>query len=213
MSLLFEPPKVTEAEMNRWRQRELESRKHDALLILNRLPRKWQRVPIRSLCSWVETEYLETIEQWNWGCGRNVVLLGPSKRGKSTAAAILFRKALNVGVHSGGGTWRSAQRLRWYRAEELLDAQRSYPLGRGEPEELRLARCCSLLFLDEVGWKHDEGVVQTILSARYECELPTVVTSGLGRGDLVTRYGDAVARRMASIGSLPPLLATPRQRL
>ena len=48
-------------------------------------------------------------------------------------------------------------------------------------------------------------MVQAVASARYERELPTVITSGFGKGDLVVRYGDAVARRMATHAANLPL--------
>lgn len=192
--------------MRIWAERELQSRGHDAQLVLDRLPRKWRRESLKKLCAWVQPEYLRAIEQWDWDCGRNVVLLGRSKVGKSTAAAILFRVVLSRAVHSGGEPWRLAQSMRWYRAEELLDAQRGHPLGRGEAKEVRLAKSCSLLFLDELGWKDDQGVVQTVMSARYEQELPTVITSGFGKEDILIRYGDAVARRLASCSARTALL-------
>ena len=207
MRTLSIDPQMAVLHLRKWATQARDSRRHDAQAVLARLPRKWQTARAAALCERTDPAFLEAIGSWSWETHPNVVLLGRTGVGKSTAAALLFRRLLSLGVSNGERDWERAQSMRWFRTAQLAEAQRGHPLGRGEAPDLLTAKSGSLLFLDDVGWEKNSNIVESILSARYEDELPTVLTSGLNRDQLTTRYGDAVARRMAKVGVVAPTVA------
>lgn len=146
-----------------------------------------------------EKAFLEAVLGWRWG-GGNLLLLGSTGLGKSTAAAILFRWLLREGVRLAGKAWNSARFMAWFGAADLLAASREHPFGKGEAPECQQACRASLLVLDDAGWDRDPGPCSLVLDERYRCGLPTVITSGKTEGDLRGHYGAAVVRRMTETG-------------
>jgi DNA replication protein DnaC len=130
----------------------------------------------------------------------NLLLLGRTGVGKSTAAAFAFRRLLGVGVHRGGKPWEFALRLQWFKALDLDLARQKHPRGKGEdaPAEIVSACAASVLVLDDVGEERFPEAVSEVIVSRYDDGFPTVITSNLGWPDgLAGHYGEAVARKMA----------------
>jgi hypothetical protein len=146
-----------------------------------------------------EKAFLEAALNWRWG-GGNLLLLGSTGLGKSTAAAILFRWLLQEGVRLAGKAWSSARFMAWFGAADLLAASREHPFGKGEAPDCQRACRASLLVLDDAGWDRDPGPCSLVLDERYRCGLPTVITSGKTEPELVAHYGAAVVRRMTETG-------------
>lgn len=144
-------------------------------------------------------ELLDAARSWRWGQA-NLLLLGPTECGKTTAAAYLFRRLLADAIRAGGDAWRQANRLAWFEAKQLLDASRGYPLGKGDVPEVSEACAASVLFFDEVGWERDPEVASLVLNERYKAGAPTIITSGKSPGELTAHYGAAVVRRMIESG-------------
>jgi hypothetical protein len=123
------------------------------------------------------------------------VLSGPTGCGKTTAAAVLVRRALAEFQQSNGERCECATDLVWTSAIELALAERRHALGAGEPELLVKARTCGLLVLDDLGLE-EPGSVLPILSSRYDWCRATIATTGLGRKALATHLGAAGVRRL-----------------
>jgi DNA replication protein DnaC len=138
---------------------------------------------------------LAAVRGWTWGAS-GLFLLGPTKCGKSTVAAMLFRAMLARGVEFGGGDWDRATTLRWFFAPDLASSRREHPLGQGEAPEVLQACAASLLVVDDAGWDQDPRVVSEIFHHRYESKLPTIVTSGRNREELSAHYAAAPIRKM-----------------
>jgi hypothetical protein len=119
---------------------------------------------------------------------RSALLLGPSKIGKSTTAALALRRALTA----------HGQKLdvRWYYARALAQAARQYPLGEGVCPEVERASKADLLILDDLGLERDAAELVDVVHSRYETGLVTWTTSGLTMGELRERYGEALVRRL-----------------
>jgi DNA replication protein DnaC len=178
------------------RRSERHARWSESSVIRDRLPRFLVAPKASELASWVTSrELLDAALKWNWG-GGNLLLLGSTGKGKSTAAGILFRRLLRDAWYGGGDPWVRAQGMRWVRAQQLEREVRAHPLGKGECDMYRDAVYAKLLFLDEVGWEGDHKLIAGLLAARYDLPNPTIITSNWGVGRLRRVYGDAVARRM-----------------
>lgn len=144
-------------------------------------------------------QLLKAASAWRPGAG-NLLLLGPTGVGKSTVAAVLFRRLLGAGIREGGAAFRLAESLHWYSAESLSLARRLHPLGQGEPPDVMSAMHGQFLVLDDLGWDRDVQAVSDVLAVRYERGLPTVITSGKTPGELTAQYGAAVVRRVREAG-------------
>lgn len=142
-----------------------------------------------------EKDFLRAALGWRWGQG-NLLLLGQTGSGKSTACAILYRALLAHGVRHGGEAWENARFMAWFGAAELADAAKEHPFGKGEAPETRHACRARLLVLDDAGLDTDPAVCSLVLDERYQCERPTIITSGRSEAELVTHYGAAFVRRM-----------------
>jgi hypothetical protein len=148
-----------------------------------------------------EKDFLRAVLGWRWGHG-NLLLLGPTGAGKSTACALLYRLLLGFGVKHGGEAWESARFMAWYGAAELLEYSRQYPFGKGECPELQQACHARLLFLDDAGLDRDPGPCSLVLDERYRLQLPTIINSGKTEAELVEHYGAAFVRRMTESGGI-----------
>lgn len=124
----------------------------------------------------------------------SAVLLGPTGCGKSSAAALLVRRALAEFEESGGERRAAATDLVWSRATELAVAERRHALGAGEAEVLVRAKRAGLLVLDDLGLE-ETGAILPILWARYDEGLATIVTTGL-RAEGLTKHLRAGGNRL-----------------
>lgn len=192
--LATRPP--TEDDLNAERRARMQA----AARVRDRLPGFLRHAKGQDMLARVAVDVLkQTASAWRWGAG-GLVFLGMTRIGKSTVAAWLFRRLLHEGWNRGGSDWELAQRLRWYSAEALCQARKEHPLGHGEAPEIVHANAASLLVIDDAGWDRDPTAVSSVLAARYEKGLPTLITSGKTLEELNQHYGAAVVRRIMESG-------------
>ncbi len=162
---------------------------------------------------------LGIVDGWSWS-GPNLLILGPTRVGKTSGAALLVRMLLERAAASTG-LFSSADRrlwggckseldlaglIRWQSCRDLTTTVREFPLGQGAPETIQRCQNARLLVLDDIGATDDRGALERILNARYERRWPTVTTSGLTSGELVSTLGDALVRRMSERAGLQGLI-------
>lgn len=141
----------------------------------------------------------------------NLLLLGETDTGKSTAAGYICRRIIAAGVVEGGEMWELALGIYWIHAAKLEKAIQAQPFGRGPCRELVLASEARLFVLDDAGWERDPRNVAPVLADRYDAGLKSIITSGLTVGELrgaevgdsvqagrFPGYGAAVMRRLAT---------------
>jgi len=179
---------------------ELEERKARARDVRDRLPRVLRpQAAVERIDRACAPKVAAAARAWRpkaW----NLLLLGPTGVGKSTAAGFAFRRLLGVGVQRGGKPWDFALRLQWFKALDLELARQKHPRGKGEdaPAEIVAACAASVLVLDDVGEDRFPEAVSEVIVSRYDDGFPTVITSNLSWPDgLAGHYGEAVARKMA----------------
>ena len=177
------------------RQRNIDARE-----VRDRLPNflrqgTWNELAIRVS----DKRLVEAARAWAWGKS-NLVFMGKTEIGKTTSAAMLFRRLLGLAVVAGGDTWADAASMQWFRATQLAISRREHQLGRGEAPEVIAASNARLLFIDDLGWEDDVAVISEIFAERYERQYPTVFTTGRTTKELWAMYGAAAARRMLEAG-------------
>lgn len=178
---------------------DLQDRRSTAGDILGRLPRFVREPSPALLLNMVHHAKLSQVAlTWKPEQG-NLVLLGRTGAGKSTAAAYCFRRVLGRGVTFGGEAWKFAQRLRWYAGTDLERARLEHKLGVGEAPEITAACNASLLVIDDAGWVRSPDAVSAVLADRYESGRITIITAE-SRETLVEKYGAAVVRRLFESG-------------
>jgi DNA replication protein DnaC len=124
----------------------------------------------------------------DWTGKRSVLITGPSKIGKSLAAAMAgVRLARDHG-----------SKMHWFRADELARAL----ADRGGSERVELAKGAPLICLDELGWERFHETLCEVVGARYDRGLVAITTTGLPLPELVARYGDAFVRRLTDPGGI-----------
>jgi DNA replication protein DnaC len=181
---------------------DLRDRREAAEDILGRIPANVRpprsKLPGELLERITDPRMVEAARTWLPERG-NLLLLGPTERGKSAAAAYCFRRLLGRGVFYGGEAWKFARWMWWFGAKDLERSRLEHKLGAGEAPEMLRAAGASLLVIDDAGWDRDPAAVSAILAERYEDARPTIVTAeSLAR--LTEHYGAAVVRRMAEAG-------------
>jgi DNA replication protein DnaC len=179
----------------------------DARAIRGRLPRFLQTGTWNELALRVKDDRLVTAARnWNWSDG-NVMLMGQTGIGKTTAAAMLFRRLLGEAVRLGGIAWQDAESMYWFKAYDLATARKEHQLGRGEAPEVVQACSARLLVIDDLGWENgDVTVITEVLGERHDRCYPTVFTTGRTGDQLGQMYGAAAARRMLEVASRPPVV-------
>ena len=165
---------------------------------LNRLPDRFRdRTGAEMLQAIRDPEHRAIALRWQWGDGGSI-LSGPSRVGKTTAAACLFRRLL------AGQDWRW-RRLRWVGSLRMVKARQEANRGlRDDVDPTVLLERASLLVLDDLGqepatdWSHE--ILQEILEVRYGRGLPTIATTNLGGAELAARYGAPLLARIVESG-------------
>jgi len=135
------------------------------------------------------------VDDWRWG-DANLLMLGSTGAGKTTAAAYLLRRLCAFGVDQGGEALELAKLIRWQSCRELTNTVREYPLGEGMPETIMRCQNARLLILDDLGAGDDKGALERVLNVRYERGWATITTSGLQYRELVTALGEHLVRRL-----------------
>lgn len=170
------------------------------VLITERLPR-FVTGPADRLRERVHLKLLEAAMAWTPE-SHSLALIGPTRTGKTTAAGLLFRKHLAKAARAGGGQWWEARRMRWAHAATLSTARKRHRLGHDEAPIIEEACTASVLVLDDMGWDRDgdNTAIGDVVNQRYESELPTIITSGLTKVEMLEHYGDAVFRKAFDAG-------------
>lgn len=117
-----------------------------------------------------------------------ICLMGASRAGKTSLAVAMLR-AWVLG-HQRVAVFVPAHRLGVARIQHAA--------GHGEPEIVETAMTAPLVLLDDVGSERDfpTNPLPDVVFERHAQELPTWITTGLTREQLVKRYGLGVVARM-----------------
>jgi hypothetical protein len=160
-----------------------------------RLPACFRRKP-SEIASWFDPKaraILDAAMAWDWG-SPSLLICAPTDWAKSAAAALVAIRLMARGRESEHERWRG---IHWQGVPELMGAARQWPLGAGECPEVRRVSRCKLAILDDLGNEHDHGsTLFEVTQARYQRELPNIVTTGLSPRQLVDRYGECILRRL-----------------
>lgn len=202
----MEPLKKTmddlEAHLAReWAKQEADdARREDAerleviSLVRRRIP-EFCRCSMTELAQRAHPDLLTVAHRWSWG-SPNLLLLGKTGAGKTSAAALIVRLLTRHGVRVGGPAFEKARHIHWAHAAQIAMAERQWPLGHGRSDRILRWERAELMVIDDAGWDMDPVPVSMLLNARMEAGLPTIITSGKRSGELQNHYGDAVVRRM-----------------
>lgn len=136
-------------------------------------------------------EITQAVEGYDLRTG--LLLIAKTGRGKTVGSVHLLFTAWERTFRQGTPTPTAM----FVKATDLGGARRVHSLGEGEPALLVKASEAPLLLLDDLGQdeKRDNSVFE-VLDARYDAQLPTVVTSGFPLEELRARYGEALIRRI-----------------
>jgi DNA replication protein DnaC len=117
-----------------------------------------------------------------------VCLMGIARAGKTSLGVAMLRAWV-------ARTRRPAAFVHAYR---LGVARIQHPAGQGEPEAVDVAMRMPLILLDDLGSERDHAfsAVPDVIFERDAQSLPTWVTTGLTREQLVKRYGLGVVARV-----------------
>jgi len=166
--------------------------------VLDGLPPGARAASRKGLEARISPRMLEAVLGWRWGAG-NLVLMGETGSGKTSAAAHLVRRLCAEGVARGGVQFELCQMIRWQGCRELSEVVRETRLGTGVPEAITASQNARLLILNDLGGHDDRKTLERILDERYERGWPTVTTTGMrakGRLSIEEQLGDALARRL-----------------
>lgn len=125
--------------------------------------------------------------------GLNIVCCGPTGTGKTQAAVLICRAAMQAG--------HTVMKLDWNR---FLDGVRDgYNDRTQEPEGKKFDRVCGvdLLLLDDVAAggddnKYSSSRLEKIITRRYDAQKPTIITANLRIQNLRELLGDRAASRV-----------------
>jgi hypothetical protein len=168
--------------------------------VLEQLPNGMARAPRSELEGRINERLLRAVLGWRWG-GGNLVLMGATGCGKTSAAAHLVRRLCFEGAARGGEAFELASLIRWQSCRDLSEVGRETKLGTGTPEAVLRCQYARLLVLNDLGAGDDRSTLERVLDARYERGWPTVTTTGLGVAQLEQLLGDALSRRLFECGA------------
>lgn len=141
-----------------------------------------------------DEKLLRASTSWAWGEG-NMLFMGMTGIGKSTAAALLVRRL--IAEEAERGQIEKASRICFASARELTADKRAHPYGKGEPQSVDRAMHAPLLVLDDVNTDSDGELMLAILDERYNRSLPTVLTTTMGVFDR-DQYGNRTDVRVST---------------
>jgi hypothetical protein len=160
----------------------------------------WQRLPV--LHRTTQAKILPRIQDprlaqaalsWDWG-SPCLLMCAPTEKGKTAAAELIALRLMAKGREREHKLWRG---IHWVDAPELMSAARAWPLGSGECPEVRRAKQCRLMILDDLGNESDwQTTLFELVQWRYNRQLANIITSGLSLPSIIARHGDAIARRL-----------------
>src|SRR5512145_2611360 len=150
------------------------------------IPRGYLEPKAKACLAGVHPKLKRFFKAWDGASG--ALLLGPTGVGKSLVVAWLGAR-LNASK-------RSEKFVRWVRADELSTILQD----KGGFDDVRLLKSCPVLIIDEMGWECWPETIQQVIGTRAERRIPTLVTSGQTFAGFTERYGDAVVRKITTIG-------------
>jgi len=123
------------------------------------------------------------------------VFQGDTGVGKTSLAVAMMHEL----VGRDPKRWKGA---RFVAAYWLAGARGRHALGQGEAPEVVQAITAPLLLLDDVGSEasNHHNVIQDVIFARHNDDLPTWITTGFSEQQLSERYGSQVVRRPVEHG-------------
>lgn len=169
-------------------------------LVLEQLPAGMRSATRQELEARIDSRLLRAVLGWSWGSG-NLVLMGATGSGKTSAAAHLVRRLCSEGATRGGKEFDLAGMIRWQSCRDLSEIGRETRLGTGTPEVVQRCQYARLLLLNDLGAGDDRTTIERVLDARYERGWPTITTTGLGAQQLEKAFGDALSRRIFECGA------------
>ena len=159
-----------------------------------------QSIPSKFVASsWdqiLDTKARDQLRAWSKAKeGTNLVVVGPWGTGKTSGAVVALRAAHDAGFE-----------VRFTDVRDLITSlypDSLYP--GGSAGAMADAIGCDRLLLDDVGHEvqtpRSTEWIDHIISARYNEQRPTVVTSNLNLADLETRLGGHAASRLLGDGA------------
>lgn len=132
--------------------------------------------------------------------------IGAPGSGKSSLAAAVYKAAARSETDPA-----KLSRFRWVSSHKLAKARAGQPLGEGEAPLVDACLVAPMLVLDELGGEDPRyaSAVAEVLYERYEQQLPTWVTTGVGAKEIATRYGGGISRRVFEYAAIFRLGAKP----
>ena len=118
-----------------------------------------------------------------------VLLHGPSGSGKTSLAFACLRDRLPDAM--------------WTTAGDIGSARGQHHMGDGEASLIERCIAAPLLLVDEVKPSTVRGANEAfvaVVDKRHDRDLPTWVTTGMTREQLVAAYGDGILRRLTEHG-------------
>lgn len=144
-------------------------------------------------------------QTWHHGAG-NLILSGSSGRGKTLSSVALAHRLVDtamVGMPHDPPVAFAAGAF-FLSAPTLVAEARKFASRPAKAPLFGRACTATLLILDEIGFEPRHACVFELIDVRYRLGArrnPTIVTTGLGLGDLRARYGDAWTRRLLDCGA------------
>lgn len=161
------------------------------------------RAPRGELVNRIAVPELTTAcEKWSWGDG-NMLFIGPSSVGKTSAVAFLVHRLIRKGCVEAGLAWERAQGIVFAESRSLCARVREHGMGHGESEYLHEAKWATLLVLDDLAVDADAGIITDLMNHRYQHERRTVTTTGLSLLQLSNTFGQALVRRLCESAGQP----------
>jgi DNA replication protein DnaC len=181
------PPTV---DMDGAEEAPLRERRHEARMALERtIPPvyRWARFSAPELAHRVIDP--DAIADARALCqSTRVVLMGPSRAGKTSLAVAMLRQWVSESSNYAG----------FIPSHRVGIARILHAAGHGEPEIVDRAMTTPLALLDDLGCERDTSTnpLPDVIFERYAANRPTWITTGLTREQLEKRYGTGVVTRM-----------------